>query len=95
MDRIGFDLTAFDNPKEKKQSQIISSSTTTTPSDTGCRVKTLSETEGYSWVPMVIYFLFFYKFFWGKNIQAFKFESKETFKKLNCDVALSRKFVAS
>jgi len=54
LDRIGFDLTAFDNPKEKKQSQIISSSTTTTPSDTGCRVKTLSETEGYSWVPMGI-----------------------------------------
>ena len=98
MDRIGFDLTTFDNPKENKQSQVISSSTTsTTTSDhSGFRVKTLSEAEGYSWVPMVIFFYSFLNFFLRKNIvQAFNFKSKETLKKLNCDVALSRKFVAS
>ena len=60
LDRIGFDLTAFDNNPKEKQSQVsnISSSTTTTTSDSGCRVKTLSEAEGYAWVPMVILLFF-------------------------------------
>ena len=43
--RTGFDLATFENPKQQ-----VTASTT---SAKGCRVKALSESEGYSWVPLV------------------------------------------
>ena len=44
--RIGFDLATFENPKQQ----------VTSTSAKGCRVKAVSETEGYSWVPLVSVF---------------------------------------
>ena len=46
--RTGFDLATFENPKQQ-----VTASTT---SAKGCRVKALSESEGYSWVPLVSVF---------------------------------------